>query len=171
MIFTSGGGGGSSFIVMESEPESSTDLLLVLMDADTHLKKALIVALSAVSSCTTFSVIFCRVETSAPCPAAQATTIPNLRFLKSSSPRSRLSVGCPSVIMNTRGLQSPFTSAVVLVTSVSTFCERRERASPRAVQPEALILGCWKAESSVSGTICSALLLNVMMLRYAVSSA
>ena len=49
-ILTSGGGGGNSLIVVASQAVSSTDLLLVLIEAETHLKKALIVALSAVSS-------------------------------------------------------------------------------------------------------------------------
>ena len=46
-ILTSGGGGGNSLIVVASQAVSSTDLLLVLIEAETHLKKALIVALSA----------------------------------------------------------------------------------------------------------------------------
>ena len=57
-ILTSGGGGGSSLSVVASAPVSSTFMLPELTEAETHLKKALIVALSAVSSDTTHSVIF-----------------------------------------------------------------------------------------------------------------
>lgn len=81
-MFTSGGGGGSSLIVVASAAVSSTDLLLVLILADTHLKNALIVALSAVSSCTTFSVICFKVSVLAPCPAAHATTMPHFTFFE-----------------------------------------------------------------------------------------
>ena len=57
-MFTSGGGGGSSLRVVASAPVASTFMLPELTEADTHLKNALIVALSAVSSETTHSVIF-----------------------------------------------------------------------------------------------------------------
>ena len=63
-MLTSAGGGGSSLSELVSSPVS-TALLLVLMEADTHLKKALMVELSAVSSCTTLGVIICKVAVSA----------------------------------------------------------------------------------------------------------
>ena len=158
-------------MVVACVPASSIDLLFVLIDAETHLKKALIVALSAVSNCTTFSVICFNVLVLAPWPAAQATTIPHFRFLNSFNPCARLSVGSPSVIMNTRGRQSPLTSEVVLVTSESIFCDRSLNAPPNAVQPLASMFGCWNAASSVSGVTCCAELLNDMILMYAVSRA
>ena len=86
-MFTSGGGGGSSLRPVISVPASSTFWLPVLTEADTHLKNYLMVALSAVSSWTTHSVIFFRVSVLASLPAAQATTIPNVRLLNSASPR------------------------------------------------------------------------------------
>ena len=49
-MLTSGGGGGSSLSPVTSPNPSSTFIELVLIEADTHLKKDLIVALSAVSS-------------------------------------------------------------------------------------------------------------------------
>lgn len=134
-MFTSGGGGGNSLIVVVSAAVSSTDLLLVLILADTHLKNALIVALSAVSSWTTFSVICFSVSVLAPCPAAQATTMPHLRFLNSASPLLISSVGTPSVMMKISGRQSPLTSVVVFVISLSIFCDKSSRAPPRTVQP------------------------------------
>lgn len=52
-MLTSGGGGGSSLKEVVSLAAFSTALLLVLIEADTHLKKALMVLLSAVASWTT----------------------------------------------------------------------------------------------------------------------
>ena len=56
-MFTSGGGGGNSLMSEVSPSPFSRFILLVLILALTHLKKALMVALSAVSRDTTFSVI------------------------------------------------------------------------------------------------------------------
>ena len=58
-MLTSGGGGGSSLKEVVSLAAFSTALLLVLIEADTHLKKALMVLLSAVASWTTLGVICC----------------------------------------------------------------------------------------------------------------
>lgn len=116
-MLTSGGGGGSSLSVPISLPVSSTFIEPALTEAETHLKKDLIVAESAVSSDTTHSVICFNTVVSAPCPAAHATIMPNLRLRNSSSPLRISSVGTPSVMINTSGFQSPLTSVVVLVTS------------------------------------------------------
>ena len=61
-MFTSAGGGGNSLKSPTSLPLSSTFILPALTDADTHLKNALIVALSALSKETTQSVICFKVS-------------------------------------------------------------------------------------------------------------
>ena len=56
---------------------SFTLLLLAETEAETHLKKAASDLESAVSNCTTHSGLICfNTLVSAPCPAAQQTTIP-----------------------------------------------------------------------------------------------
>ena len=66
-------------------------------------------------------------------------------------PRSRSSVGAPSVRRKTTGFQSPFCSALPLTTSRWMQSASRLSASPIAVMPLACRLGNWKLVSSVSG--------------------
>ncbi|CUP91407.1 Uncharacterised protein [Segatella copri] len=74
-------------------------------------------------------------------------------------------------MMKTNGRQSPFTSAVVFVISLSIFCDSNSNAPPNAVQPLASMFGCWNAANSVRGETCCADVLKVIILIYAVSNA
>ena len=85
--------------------------------------------------------------------------------------KASMSVGEPSVRINTNGLQSPFWVCVDLRTSLSTQSISTWRAPPKAVAPPALSWGSLNCISSVRGVICLALLSNVITDRYAVSSA
>ena len=96
---------------------------------------------SAVDSLTTLGVISCNTEVSAPCPAAQATTIPVFAFLNSANPFLHLSVGAPSVIIKTNGFQSPFCPVVVFLTSIAILLLTSSNPLPRAVMPRVLNVG------------------------------
>ena len=72
---------------------------------------------SAVASSTTTSVICLRILLSALCPAAQAMIIPVLACFSFANPLVQSSVGAPSVIIKTKGFQSPRVSGVVFCTS------------------------------------------------------
>ena len=86
-------------------------------------------------------------------PAAHATTIPVFIDLNFCNPSIKLSVGSPSVIINTNGFQSPFVLLDPFSSSFSIHSETKRKAPPKAVQPDAYTSGIFTEEISVKGKI------------------
>ena len=126
----------------------------ILMEPDTHAKNCAISPAESVFIIKTLSVICFKYEVSALEPAAQAIILAAFRDLIFSAAwlKASISVGEPSVRINTRGRQSPFWVSVVLRTSLLTQSMRTFNAPPRAVAPPAEISGSLNCISSVSYT-------------------
>ena len=118
-MLTSGGGGGSSLKEVVSFAAFSTALLLVLIEADTHLKKALMVLLSAVASWTTLGGDL--LQRGGVCSLAGGTGHDHTCFPLAELFQTELEIIGGLAVGHDEHQRAPvaFCSAVVVVTSVS----------------------------------------------------